>query len=53
METFEIKHLSFAYPEQIINALSDVSLSVSKGDFFVICGHSGCGKSTLLRQLKT
>ncbi len=31
--------------------LSDISLSVEKGDVFGIVGHSGAGKSTLLRCL--
>ena len=53
MEVFTINHLSFAYPEQEKNAISDLSLSVQPGEFLVLCGPSGCGKSTLLRQLKT
>jgi len=53
METFEIRHLSFAYPEQEQKAIDDLSLTVRQGDFVVLCGPSGCGKSTLLRQLKT
>lgn len=52
MEAFKIEHLSFTYPEQTVPALSDLSFSVGKGDFFVLCGHSGSGKSTLLRHLK-
>ena len=53
MEVFTIDHLSFAYPEQEKNAISDLSLRVLPGEFLVLCGPSGCGKSTLLRQLKT
>ncbi|MBB99041.1 MAG: ABC transporter [Rhodobacteraceae bacterium] len=32
-------------------ALSDVSLEIETGSFFVILGPSGCGKSTLLRLI--
>ena len=53
MEIFTIRDMSFAYPEQEKNALTDLSLSVRSGEFLVLCGPSGCGKSTLLRQLKT
>ncbi|MBR2832791.1 MAG: ATP-binding cassette domain-containing protein [Oscillospiraceae bacterium] len=53
MEAFEIRNLSFSYPEQTVKALRNVSLTISSGEFIVLCGPSGCGKSTLLRQLKT
>ncbi len=53
METFEIRGLSFAYPEQRKDTLRDLSFSVPRGQFLTLCGPSGCGKSTLLRQLKT
>lgn len=33
---------------KIIKAVSDVNLSVNRGDFVVILGHSGSGKTTLL-----
>ena len=35
MEVFTIDHLSFAYPEQEKNAISDLSLSVRPGEFLV------------------
>lgn len=53
MEIFTLKDISFAYPEQKKRALSDISFTVSEGEFIVLCGKSGCGKTTLLRQLKT
>ena len=53
METFTIRNLSFSYPEQKMNAIDHLSLSVAQGEFLVLCGPSGCGKSTLLRQLKS
>ena len=53
MDVFTIRNLTFAYPEQEKNAISDLSLSIQPGEFLVLCGPSGCGKSTLLRQLKT
>ena len=53
MALFDIKNLSFSYPDRERVALDGVSLSVARGDFVVVCGKSGCGKSTLLRHLKT
>ena len=32
-------------------AVSDVSISIQKGEIFALLGSSGCGKSTLLRML--
>ena len=51
--SIEIEHFSFYYPEQAEKTLDDLTLTVERGEFLVLCGPSGCGKSTLLRQLKT
>ncbi len=37
--------------EETIYALRDVSMSVKRGEFLVLCGPSGAGKSTLLNIL--
>lgn len=45
----DVENVSFAYDEEQI--LSDVSLSVKKGEILGIHGRSGSGKSTLLKLL--
>ena len=52
-DLFAAEHFSFTYPQQKTPALQDISLTVQKGEFLVLCGSSGCGKTTLLRQFKT
>ncbi|MFZ1082725.1 MAG: ATP-binding cassette domain-containing protein [Candidatus Kryptoniota bacterium] len=42
-------NVGFAYDEHLI--FSDVSLTVSKGEFAYIVGETGCGKTTLMRLL--
>ncbi|MGY9034927.1 MAG: ABC transporter ATP-binding protein [Rhodobacterales bacterium] len=44
-------HLTFETNDGPVNALSDVNLTVKKGDFVSFIGPSGCGKTTLLRVL--
>ena len=54
MEQFKINHFSFAYPSvQGKKTLDDVSLSIEKGEYVVLCGKSGSGKTTLLRHFKS
>ncbi len=52
MECYKIENLTFRYLAGTQNALSDVSISIRRGEFIVLCGKSGCGKTTLLRLLK-
>ena len=49
---FEIKNLTFTYPDRQKPCLSGIDLQVQQGEFIVLCGKSGSGKSTLLRHLK-
>ncbi len=44
-------HKNFAVTNGTVAALSDLSLEVDAGDFFVIVGASGSGKTTLLRSV--
>jgi energy-coupling factor transport system ATP-binding protein len=52
MAQIELNHVSFAYPDEKTNTLSDITLAIEPGEFIVICGPSGCGKTTLLHLLK-
>lgn len=52
MAHFEIQNLTFSFPNSTQNALQNISLSVERGQFVLLCGQSGCGKTTLLRHLQ-
>ena len=53
MAHFQIENLSFSYPTAgERESLRDVSLTVERGEYIVLCGKSGSGKTTLLRHLK-
>ena len=49
----KVEHLTktFEGSQMTVNALSDVSFTVEKGEIFGIIGLSGAGKSTLVRCL--
>lgn len=46
----DVRALSYSYhtPEGEIQALSNISFTVNRGEFIAVVGPSGCGKSTLL-----
>ncbi|MGQ9483625.1 MAG: heme ABC transporter ATP-binding protein [Desulfosoma sp.] len=44
-----LKNVSFSYGA--IQALDDVSLAVTEGEFFIVAGPNGSGKSTLLKLM--
>jgi energy-coupling factor transport system ATP-binding protein len=52
MELLTLEHLTFTYPEASAPTVSDVSLTIHRCDFTVICCLTGSGKSTLLRLIK-
>ncbi len=53
MAVVEVEHLSkrFVRGRQRVEAIHDLSLQVSDGEFVAIVGPSGCGKSTFLHIL--
>lgn len=52
MALLTLENLSFTYPNAPQPALSEISLTVGRGDFIILMGATGSGKSTLLRLLK-
>jgi taurine transport system ATP-binding protein len=50
MTTLAIRHLGVRYASNagLVDALSDVNLTIDDGEFVVAIGASGCGKTTLL-----
>ena len=53
MALVHTQNLSFAYPGKEKKTLDNVSLTIEKGEYVVLCGRSGSGKTTFLRHLKS
>lgn len=54
MPVIETRNLTYTYSPGTpfeMDAMTDVSLSIEKGDFVGIIGHTGSGKSTLVQHL--
>lgn len=52
MEIIKIENLSFAYRGSNVNIIDNISFTVKRGEFLILCGPSGCGKTTLLKLMK-
>jgi len=49
MPIIEAKNLTYTYPSASKPSITDVSLTIEKGEFVILTGPSGCGKTTLCR----
>jgi energy-coupling factor transporter ATPase len=49
MAIIETKNLTYTYPGVTKPSITDVSVTIEKGEFALITGPSGCGKTTLCR----
>lgn len=53
MHYIEVKNVSQIYSvgNEPVNALTNISFTIEKGEFIAVTGPSGCGKSTLLHMI--
>ena len=53
MHYIEVKNVSQIYSvgNEPVNALTNISYAIEKGEFIAVTGPSGCGKSTLLHMI--
>lgn len=53
MHYIEVKNVSQIYSvgNEPVNALTNISFAIEKGEFIAVTGQSGCGKSTLLHMI--
>lgn len=51
MSSIKIENLFYRYPNSQSNALDDISIELTSGEFVLLLGESGCGKSSLLRAM--
>lgn len=52
MDSILIKNLTYRYPTAEEDALKDVSMTVSKGEFCAVIGANGSGKTTLCNAIR-
>ncbi|QAY67649.1 ABC transporter ATP-binding protein [Paenibacillus protaetiae] len=50
-DTIQFDHVTFRYPSSATDNLSDISITLRKGQTLGIVGRTGSGKTTLLKQL--
>lgn len=53
MNAIQIEHISKTFNKGSINALTDISFDIKKGELFGLIGPDGAGKTTLFRILTT